>query len=258
MKSLYESLLDTDFDVNDDQTIVQAIQAVINASGYNIRSSVELVDDKYVFKFGAMLILDDEIIDIIEQSTVRKLIFEGPVIIDFLKRKSLDGYDITAESLHISTSGKLVIKDCQLRCAEDVEFRGIGKRQCQVILKHTTVYGVGCNIEDCNLSLEDDGQLALDLHINIINPTTKHIKWLKQNNIPMNRADIDKGIVPTFRISPLDMLNADYNTVNLVSIYGKKLKYTYNFYNDQVEREPNRIAEYDLGECILVIYPPIA
>lgn len=247
MRSLYESLLDNDFDVNDDDMYVSALVNLCKENKSNINPEVQQVDDKYNFTFGGCLILDGgELIRLLKKSPIRKLVFNGMTIINFTGTHTVKDLDISAEELNILSIGKVTFKDCYLRSGEDISFRG--SLNAGLVFDNTIAYGLACVLSNINLQLKSPSQLNINYELAIKEPTKAQMTWLKKHNIPLALKDFQNGAPdPDMWTDPMDLIKSNGDVTDYVVISGEKLNYVYKFYSIAPDHIGDEVACHELA-----------
>ena len=245
MKTLYESILDKDFEVDDKSTAAAAIESLLcsSSSSYTKEIKVRFEDDKFVIDFkGALVCKSDEteeLLKILDTCNVKKLIFNSPhtdrVGLFFRHNTEVNGYDITANAMVIVILGaRVTFKSCVFRLADDLVLRGYPSYPDKQIIfgEKTTVYAENCSVDSINVSIKKTVQFNLKYEIYINNPTKTQLQWMKKSGIPMSRDDIQNQISPDIWTEPLSGLFKTKDPItDYVIIRGSNLDFIYKFFS---------------------------
>lgn len=258
MKTLYESILDNDFDDDIRITATASIESLLYSSSPHTKIKVHFEDDKFVIDFKGPLVCSsdetEELLKILEVCNVKKLIFNSPhtdrVGLYFRHNIEVSGYDITANTLAIVIlDARVTFKSCVFRIADNLELRGHSSYPSERIIfgEKTIVYAEGCSIDSVNVSIKKTAQFNLQYEIYINNPTKAQRQWMKKSSIPMSYSDIQNQMSPDMWTNPLyGLLKSKETITDHVVIRGDNLDFTYNFFLGHPDHLTREIAGFDL------------
>ena len=254
MKTLYESILDNDFEVDDKSAAALAIQEILTKP-HNHTATVKFVEDKFVVDFkNPFCICEDteELLTVMETSGVKKIVFNGYVNLTFNRNATFKGYDISAEwaGLIFLNNCKITFENCTLRFAEDLRC-GAPKTNSNgklVLGKGTTVYALSLELNALNCEMDRTAQLNLNYEICINNPTNAQRRWMKKSGIPMSYNDIQNQMSPDMWTEPLSgLLKTEKLITDHVVIRGDNLDFIYKFYSISPDHMNEEIISFDLA-----------
>lgn len=246
MKSLYESLLDKDFDVTEEAAVRSALANSISKStsekkGKEIKVNVTEVGDKYDIKpaQGRYLCIDlNDFIEIMKMSSIKRVVFHSDYDTQFnvLKPTTIEGLDISAPMMSFELSGDLTFKNCTLRNedGQDIYIAG-DNRGRRVTVINTIIYATSFELNHCDLQMKGKSQINLEYEFFVYNLTPNQKKWMERQNIPSNDYEINNKN-PNMWTNPYDIIGGgDDGGIKYFVIQDKK--YTYRFYAEYEETD---------------------
>ena len=256
MKTLYESILDTDFNINDDVVVCGALREILQINK-GIDVSFDSNEEKFIVTSdkGNVIIDGSKFADVMSQATSKKIIFKAPTssrcIVRFICGKPntvWEGLDVSSETIILRPnviSGRLILKDCFIRAAEDLNLFGTGTIQ----LKNTLCWATACDIQNCcDVKLDARSQINLNYEMTIKDLSKTQVKWLeKQNLIGWANGHGD----PKINTNPHDMLGAKHVITDYFVI--RHNEYVYNFYKGFPDHFDDDIRAYILSNGWTII-----
>lgn len=258
MKTLYESILDGDLDVDIRIPAAASIESLLYSSSPHAKIKVHFEDDKFVIDFkGPLVCLSDEtkeLLEILDVCNIKKLVFNSPhtdrVSLYFRHNMEVGGYDITANTLAIVIlDARVTFKSCVFRIADNLELRGHSSYPSERIIfgEKTVVYAEGCSIDSVNVSIKKTAQFNLKYEIYINNPTKVQRQWMRKSSIPMSYNDIQNQMSPDIWTNPLSGLFKTKEPItDHVVIMGDNLNFIYNFFLGYPDHLTREIVGFDL------------
>lgn len=262
MKTLYESILDNDFEVDDKSTAAVAIESLLypSSTSYTKELKVHFENDKFVIDFKGSLVCGsdetEELLKILDACNVKKLVFNSshdlPVCLFFRHNTEVNGYDISAANLTIVIlNARVTFKSCMFRVAEDLELRGHSLYPNEQIIfgEKNTVHALDCIIDSLNVSIKKTAQFNIEYELYINNPTKSQKQWMKKCNIPMSYNDIKNSIAPPdMWTEPLSgLLKTEEPITDCVVIKGDNLDFNYVFFSTSPAHVDKELTSFNLA-----------
>ena len=255
MKTLYESILDNDFDVNDNAVAATIVQKILNnPHNLNRTVTVKVIEDKAVVDFEGWCACADtgELLEIMEEIGIKKIVFNGSINLTFNRNATFKGYDISAEDAKFifSNNSKITFEHCIFRFAGNLQYSSTNfdSKNKIVLRKGTTVYAPNLDLFALDCEMDRTAQLNINHELNVIYPTKSQLQWMKKSNIPMSHDDIQNQMSPDIRTDPLSgLFKTKESIINCVVIGGSNLDFTYRFFSVRPDHTTRELISFDLA-----------